>query len=341
MSAGDRIRLEHGSGGALSRQLVEEVIYPLFSSDAYAELSDAGAVSPGSDLVVTTDGYVVDPPFFPGGDIGRLAVFGTCNDLAVSGARPLCMALALVIEEGFPMADLCRLLASAAAAAGEAGVRVVTGDTKVVPRGAGGGVYITTTAVGRRLSSHPLSPSKIREGDRVLVSGPVGSHGLAILAARESLPVGAGLRSDAALLFPLAAGLVGLGPSLRFMRDATRGGVAAVLNEAASPPAPRSAAWGIEVDEDAFPVLPEVRTAAALLGLSPLEVANEGVLVAVVDSGVEAAALGALRAHPLGRLSAAVGTVTSSRPGAVVLRTGIGGRRILDFPRGLLLPRIC
>jgi hydrogenase expression/formation protein HypE len=320
---------------------VEELIHPAFRSDAYPELSDAGPVAPGSDLLVTTDGYVVDPPFFPGGDIGRLAVFGTCNDLAVSGAEPLCLALALVIEEGFPLADLRRLLDSAAAAAREAGVRVVTGDTKVVPRGAGGGIYVTTTGIGRRLSSHPLSPSAIRVGDRLLVTGPVGSHGLAILAARESLPVGADLRSDTALLFPLAAGLVGLGPSLRFMRDATRGGVAAVLNEAASSSLPGAAAWGIEVEEEAFPVLPEVRTAAALLGLSPLEVANEGVLVAVVDAGVEAAALELLRAHPLGRHSAAVGTVTVSRPGAVVLRTAIGGKRILDFPRGLLLPRIC
>jgi hydrogenase expression/formation protein HypE len=330
------IRLEHGSGGALSRDLVESLIHPLLKSDAYPELLDAGLVEPGSDLLLTTDGYVVDPPFFPGGDIGRLSVFGTCNDLSVCGARPLSLSLSLIIEEGFGVADLTRALESAAAAASEAGVRIVTGDTKVVPRGRGGGLFMTTAGVGRREFPHGLSPTRIREGDRVIVSGPVGAHGLAVLAARESLPVGKGLRSDMAFLHPAARLLFALGEGLRFMRDATRGGVAAVLNEAV-----RGTAFGLEVDETAFPVSGEVLAVSSLLGVNPLETANEGVFVAFVDPGTEAAALRALAAHPLGREARSVGHVSNKNPQSVILTTRIGGRRVLDFPRGLLLPRIC
>jgi len=344
MSTDDLVRLEHGSGGALSRELVETVIYPAFRSEAYPELSDASPAYPGADILVTTDGYVVDPPFFPGGDVGRLSVFGTCNDLAVSGAEPLCLSLGLIVEEGFPLDDLRRLVLSAAGAAAEARTRVVTGDTKVVPRGTGGGVYFTTTAVGRRIFPHPLSPSRLREGDAVIVSGPVGAHGLAILAARERLPVGASLRSDTALLFPLAAALFPLGERLRFMRDATRGGVAAVLNEIVSAGPDRRARLGIEVEEEAIPVSPEVRAVSGLLGLNPLEVANEGVLVAVVDGRAAGEALAALkgcRGSAAGIGAAVVGRVTVERPGVVMMRTSIGGLRILDFPRGLLLPRIC
>jgi hydrogenase expression/formation protein HypE len=335
------ISLEHGSGGALSRELVETVIYPAFRSDAYPELSDAGPIEPGADLLVTTDGYVVDPPFFPGGDIGRLAVFGTCNDLAVSGAEPVCLSLALIVEEGFPLDDLRRAITSAAQAAREAGVRVVTGDTKVVPKGTGGGIYITTTGIGRRVFPHSLSASRIDKGDSVVVSGPIGAHGLAILAARESLPVGAGLVSDTALLFPLASGLCSLGGSLRFMRDATRGGVAAVLNEIAGTGASGGLGWGIEVEEESFPVSPEVRTVSDLLGLNPLEVANEGVLVAVVADSAMREALAILHALPGGREASRVGRVSAGRPGTVTMRTRIGGTRLLDYPRGLLLPRIC
>ncbi len=335
------IRLEHGSGGALSRELVETLIYPAFRSEAYSELSDAGPISPGAELLMTTDGYVVDPPFFPGGDIGRLAVFGTCNDLAVSGAEPVCMSLALIIEEGFPYEDLRRVIQSAAAAARAAGVRVVTGDTKVVPIGTGGGVYITTTGIGRRMFPHSLSVSRIGEGDAVIVSGPIGEHGLAILAARESLPVGSGLLSDTALLFPLASGLFSLGSSLRFLRDATRGGVAAVLNEIVGTGASGGPGWGIEVDEESFPVSPEVRTVSDLLGLNPLEVANEGVLVAVVAESALRQALAILHALPGGRAASSVGRVIARNPRTVTMRTRIGGTRVLDYPRGLLLPRIC
>lgn len=330
------IRLEHGSGGALSRDLVESVIHPFFRSASYPELSDSSPVEAGSDFLMTTDGYVVDPPFFPGGDIGGLSVWGTCNDLAVCGAKPICVSLALVLEEGFAVADLRRVLESAAAAAREADTRIVTGDTKVVPRGKGGGIFVTTAGLGRRTFPGVLSPSRIREGDSVIISGPIGSHGLTVLAARESLPVAGALRSDMAFLYPLASLLFPLGDSLRFLRDATRGGIAAVLNEAV-----HGAAWGIRMGEAEIPVTEEVRTVADLLGLNPLEIANEGVFVAVVAAPEEAAALRALRAHPLGRAARRVGHVSVENPGTVLMTTRIGGTRRVDFPRGLLLPRIC
>ena len=333
---GDTVRIEHGSGGALSRDLVQQVIYPAFRSDSYPELLDAGAVGDGSDLLLTTDGYVVDPPFFPGGDIGRLAIFGTCNDLAVSGARPVCISVALVIEEGFPLDDVRRAVESAAAAAREAGVRVVTGDTKVVPRGKGGGLFITTAGVGRKVFPHSLSPRRIKEGDLVILSGPIGAHGLTVLAARESLPVGSSLRSDAACLFPAAESLFSLGGELRFLRDATRGGLSSVLNEVV-----QGADWGVRVVEEDLPISPEVRTVSSLLGLNPMEIANEGVFVAVVSPGAESQALSALRAQPLGRDARTVGRVTAETPGRVLAETRVGGTRVVDFPRGLLLPRIC
>jgi len=343
MSADVLIRLEHGSGGALSRDLVESVIYPAFASDAYAELSDATSIASGSELLLTTDGYVVDPPFFPGGDIGRLCVFGTCNDLAVCGARAVSLSLAMVIEEGFPVSQLQRALASAAEAAREAGTRIITGDTKVVPRGKGGGLFLTTAGVGTRVFPHPLSPSAVRLGDAVIVSGPLGAHGITILAARESLPVGDTLRSDAASLYPLTSALFPLGQSLHFMRDATRGGVAAVLNEVAGSASlgASGASWGIEVEEDEFPVNQDVRAICDLLGLNPLEIANEGVFVAFVAAEAADKALEALRSLALGSQSRVVGRVTSRNPGEVIMTTSIGGKRVLDFPRGLLLPRIC
>ena len=330
------MRLEHGSGGALSRDLVEQLIHPLFKSDSFPELLDAGPVENGSEILMTTDGYVVDPPFFPGGDIGRLSIFGTCNDLSVSGAKPLGFSLALVIEEGFQIEDLRRALASAAEAAREAGARVVTGDTKVVPRGRGGGLYITSTGVGRKVFPFSLSPLQIEPGDAVIVSAPIGAHGLTVLAARESLPVAASLRSDVACLFPPVSALFPLNRNLRFMRDATRGGIASVLNEIA-----QGSPWGIIMEDAAMPVSDDVRTVASLLGLNPLEVANEGVFVAVVADGFEAAALDILHAQPLGREARCVARVSAECPGMVLTRTRVGGTRVVDFPRGLLLPRIC
>ncbi|MGA2641340.1 MAG: hydrogenase expression/formation protein HypE [Spirochaetia bacterium] len=330
------IRLEHGSGGALSRDLVENVIHPFFRSDSYSELLDAGPLEDGSDLLMTTDGYVVDPPFFPGGDIGRLSIFGTCNDLAVSGAKAICISLALVIEEGFPVADLRRALASAAEAARGAEVRIITGDTKVVPRGKGGGLFITTTGVGRRVFPLPLSPGRVEAGDALIVSAPIGSHGLTVLAARESLPVAESLRSDMACLYPSVSALFPLAEKLRFMRDATRGGIASVLNEVV-----RSSPLGIAVEDEAFPVTDEVRTVSSLLGLNPLEIANEGVFIAVVAGSAKDQALDVLHSHPLGRDARVVGRVSADAPGRVLVTTRVGGTRFVDFPRGLLLPRIC
>jgi len=337
LSISERITLEHGSGGALSRQLTEQLIYPILSNDAYRELADATDFEIPGRTFITTDTYVVDPVFFPGGDIGTLGVFGTCNDLAVCGARPRYLTVGLVLEEGFPTADLRRVLESVRASAEQAEVRVISGDTKVVPSGKGGGIFLNTTGVGEALGDHLLSVNNIKEGDSVLVSGPVGSHGLAILAIREGLKIGATLQSDCAPLFPLCEALYALGGSLRFMRDATRGGVAAVLNEAVA----ENRKCGMEIQETAFPISGTVAAASDLLGLNPLEIANEGVMIAVVAPKAAAEALSRLRSFQTGREACQVGVVSVRHPGRVILETAVGGRRILDLPRGLLLPRIC
>jgi hydrogenase expression/formation protein HypE len=337
LSLSERITLEHGSGGALSRQLTEQLIYPILSNPAYRELSDATAFEVAGRTFITTDTYVVDPIFFPGGDIGTLGVFGTCNDLSVCGARPLYLTIGLVLEEGFPTADLRRVLESIRGAAEQVGVRVISGDTKVVPAGKGGGIFLNTTGIGEAMGDYLLSVQNIREGDAVLVSGPVGGHGLAILASREGLKVGANLRSDCAPLFPLCEALYTLGEQLRFMRDATRGGVAAVLNEAVA----ENRECGMEIRETAFPISGTVEAASDLLGLNPLEIANEGVMIAVVAPEVVEQALSLLRSFQIGREACRVGAVSTRHPGRVVLETAVGGRRILDLPRGLLLPRIC
>jgi hydrogenase expression/formation protein HypE len=332
------IRLEHGSGGELSRRLVEEVIHPYVRCPASADLPDAARLDLHGPIALTTDSYVVDPPFFPGSDIGRLAVFGTCNDLAVSGARARALTLALVLEEGLPIAVLHRVLASVKAAAAEAGVEVVTGDTKVVGRADSGrhpGLYVNTAGVGEVVCEH-LGPSLVRPGDRLIVSGPLGAHGVAVLGARQNLRVAAGIRSDCALLWPLAERLFRLGPSVRFLRDATRGGLAAVTNELC-----RGALFGITLREASLPSDPDVAAALDLLGLDALEVANEGVLVAVVAADAAEAAVASLRSHPTAAHAAIAGEITAAEGGRVVLETQIGGRRLVDFPRGLLLPRIC
>jgi hydrogenase expression/formation protein HypE len=337
LSLSERITLEHGSGGALSRQLTEELIYPILSNDAYRELADSTAFEIGGRTFITTDTYVVDPVFFPGGDIGTLGVFGTCNDLAVCGARPRYLTIGLVLEEGFPISDLRRVLESIRSACEQVGVRVISGDTKVVPSGKGGGIFLNTTGVGEALGDHLLSATNIREGDSVLVSGPVGAHGLAILASRAGLKIAAGLRSDCASLFPLCQALYELGGSLRFMRDATRGGAAAVLNEAIA----GNRNCGMEIQETSFPISGTVEAASDLLGLNPLEIANEGVMIAVVAADAATQALSRLHSFQLGREACRIGVVSARHPGRVILETAVGGRRILDLPRGLLLPRIC
>lgn len=332
----DSIKLEHGSGGALSRELVEEIIYPHLAGAAYPSLSDGTYVSCRDAMCMTTDTYVVDPIFFPGGDIGKLAVFGTCNDLAVSGAEPKYLSLGFLLEEGFPIEDLVRILKSIAEAAESSGVSVVTGDTKVVPAGKGGGIYINSTGIGAKVFPGQLDPSRIGEGNVIIASGPVGAHGIAVLASRENLPVGGGIRSDCANLYPLCSDLFALGDGLLFLRDATRGGVAAILNEIVS-----GLTTGILVREADIPVDEGVRVAAGILGLNPLEIANEGVCIAVVAKDGESAATSALRRHEAGKGAVVIGEVTGEFPGKVILKTRVGGWRTLDIPRGILLPRIC
>ena len=333
---GEVVRLEHGSGGAASRELIDRCIYPHFHGKEYPELSDATAFTLDEGGFLTTDIYVIDPPVFPGGNIGRLAVLGTCNDLAVAGGRPAFLTVGLVLEEGFPLDVLDTILASLAQASSETGAVVLSGDTKVVPAGKGGGIFINTAGIGERVFPHSLTPRRVQTGDRVIVTGPIGSHGISILSAREGLDIGKDIQSDLAFLFPLCKILFSYGDSLRFARDATRGGVAAILNEAC-----RENRFGILAREEAFPVVEEVRVAADLLGLDPLEIANEGVMLAVLASETADDACQKLRKHPLGRMSRIVGEITGENTGRVVLETRIGGRRILDLPRGLLLPRIC
>ncbi len=330
------IRLEHGSGGSLSRELVEEVIYPRLKNSTYTALTDGTVIPVEGTAVFTTDTYVVDPPFFPGGDIGTLAVFGTCNDLSVSGARPRYLSLGFILEEGFPVSDLERILESLKAAAAEADVAIVTGDTKVVPKGKGGGIYINSSGVGTLLFETELGPQRILLGDKIVVSSPVGEHGIAVLAAREKLSVAKNLSSDCRPLHPACRTLLRFGDAVRFMRDATRGGLAAIFNEAVN-----GLDVGFRIDEEAVPVKETVRTVSEILGLNPFEVANEGVLVAVVDRvRAEEVTAGLREVEGCGE-AAVVGEVIEGPKGKVLLSTAVGGSRILDFPRGLLLPRIC
>jgi hydrogenase expression/formation protein HypE len=336
LGPGDRVLLAHGEGARLTRRLIRDEILAALDNDYLRPLADAAVLPPvAGRLVFTTDGHAVSPLFFPGGDIGRLAVCGTVNDLAVCGATPLYLSLGLIVEEGLPLADLRRVLRSVAAAARECGVAVVTGDTKVVPRGAADGLFLHTAGVGRLADGVTLGAGLIRPGDAVLVSGTVGDHGLAVLAAREGF-ADTGLVSDTAPVHTLTAALLASGAAVRFLRDPTRGGVSAVLHEAAS-----AAGVGVELDEAAVPLSPAVRGAAELFGLDPLYVANEGKLVAVVSGESAEAALACLRSQPLGRAAARIGTVTDGPAGEVLVRGPLGQLRALDEPSGAPLPRIC
>ncbi len=335
--ADDRIVLAHGGGGRLTHQLIEKIFLPAFSNSMLEQRHD-GAVVPvnGARLAFTTDSFVVRPLIFPGGNIGDLAVNGTVNDLAMSGARPLHLSAAFVLEEGFPVADLRRIATSMAAAATRAGVQIITGDTKVVERGKADGCYITTAGVGVVDRPLQLGATHARPGDAVIVSGPVGDHGVTILLARGELQIESDLASDTAPLSDLVARLLDATTGVRCLRDATRGGVATIANEVAS-----AAGVAVVLDEAAVPVRPEVRGACELLGIDPLYVACEGRLVAVVDGDRTDAALDALRSHPLGRDAARIGTVREEPPGLVLLRTEFGGTRIVDLLIGDPLPRIC
>ena len=333
------ITLPHGAGGKASRALVEHVFLDAFGNPVLAELADAAAVTvDGTRLALTTDSFVVSPLFFPGGDIGELAVNGTVNDLAVSGARPLYLSAGLILEEGFPIADVRRIAASMASAAAQAGVQIVTGDTKVVQRGKADGCYINTTGVGWLDRPHRMDAASVRPGDVVLVSGPIGDHGITILLARGELDIDADLASDTAPLHAATAALLDSASDqgVRVMRDATRGGVATVLNEIAE-----AAQVAVVVDEAAVPVRPAVTGACELLGIDPLYVACEGRFVAIVDPADVEAGLAALRAAPGGEGAKVIGEVRADPPGLVLARTAFGGTRIVDTLVGDPLPRIC
>lgn len=333
----EQIVLGHGSGGRLTNELITRVFLPAFPSEVLAALEDQATVRAGAArLAFTTDSFVVRPLFFPGGDIGKLAVHGTVNDLAVGGAAPLFLAAAFILEEGLPIQDLQRIVASMRAACAEAGVALVTGDTKVVDRGKGDGVFITTTGIGLVPEGRSLSISAARPGDAVLVSGPLGDHGIAILSVREGLAFDTVLESDCAPLTELVTALLAAAPGTRCMRDPTRGGLSSALNELAA-----ASRAGVELSEPDIPLRPAVRGACEMLGLDPLYVACEGRLMAVCPAQEAGAALAALRAHPRGREAAIVGRIVADHPGLVTLRTLVGGERVVAMLAGEQLPRIC
>ena len=329
-----QITMAHGAGGKATQSLIEGLLLPAFGTDALSELGDAGFVG---DLALTTDSFVVKPIRFPGGSIGELAVNGTVNDLAVAGARPEALTLSLVLEEGLPTDDLRAEVEAIAAAARSAGVEIVGGDTKVVERGHADKMYICTTGMGRRDPRAAMSPRSLRPGDRILVSGPVGEHGMAVMLARGEFDLVAPIESDTAPLWPAVDALLdAAGTDLRCIRDATRGGVASVLNELA-----RASGVAILAQEGAVPVDPAVAGAAELLGIDPLYVANEGKLLAFVAPESADAALTALRAVPGCERAADIGEVKTEPPAMVLVDTAFGGRRVMDQLVGDPLPRIC
>jgi len=333
----DRIVLGHGSGGRLSAELLRDVFLPFFHSPILNMLDDQAVFEfRGARLAFTTDSFVVKPLFFRGGDIGSLAVFGTVNDLAMGGASPLYLSAGFILEEGLEIETLRRVAESMGRAANEIPVEIVTGDTKVVEKGSGDGVFINTTGIGLVPEGARLSPALVRPGDLVLLSGPIGDHGIAILAEREGIQFSTDLASDCAPLHGLVAAMLAVSLDIRAMRDPTRGGLSSALNEIAS-----RAGVGITIEESAIPVREEVRGACEMLGLDPLYVANEGKLVAFVAPHAAESVLAAMRRHPQGHDAALIGTVTDTHPGLVLLRTPLGTTRIVDMLPGDQLPRIC
>ena len=337
----DRILLAHGSGGQLSHELVERLFLKHFGNSILARLDDAAVIqAPGTRLAFTTDSYVVSPIFFPGGDIGKLAVCGTVNDLSMSGATPLYLSAGFILEEGLPLAELEPVVASMAATARSAKVQIVTGDTKVVDRGKADKLFINTAGVGSVPTDVELGSDRVRPGDAILLSGAVGDHGMTIMSQREGLRFASPLVSDCAPLNGLVAAMLKEegheAGAIHCMRDPTRGGLATTLNEIAG-----KAGVGIEIDEHAIPVREAVRAACELLGLDPLYVANEGKLAAFVAPKAAEALLAAMRAHEYGQEAAIIGRVTAEHASRVVLRTALGARRIVGMLVGEQLPRIC
>jgi len=338
-----RIDMSHGAGGRASAQLIDELFLKAFDNEWLRQGNDQAIfdappeLAQGGRLVMATDGHVVSPLFFPGGDLGCLCVHGTINDVAMSGARPLYLSAGFIIEEGFALSALKALVESMARASREAGVPIVTGDTKVVEQGKGDGVFITTTGVGVVPAGLRVGGALARPGDAILLSGSIGEHGVAVLSQRESLSFGTTIESDTAALHTLVADMVAAaGPHIRVMRDPTRGGLATTLNEIA-----RQSGVGMHLEEAHIPVLPEVEAACELLGLDPLYIANEGKLVAMCAPEATDALLAAMRAHPLGRRAARIGTVTQDDHHFVQMRSRFGGRRVVDWLTGEQLPRIC
>ena len=334
----ERITLAHGSGGKATHTLIDSIFLEAFRNPLLEMMEDQAVLHiGGARLAFTTDSYVVSPIFFPGGDIGDLAVNGTVNDLAMSGARPLYLSAGFILEEGFPVADLERIVTSMAKAAAEADVQIVTGDTKVVQRGKADGCYINTAGVGLIERPVELGANRCRPGDAIIVSGPIGDHGVTIMLARGELDIESDIVSDTAPLHGLVDALLDAAPDgVRALRDATRGGVATILNEMA-----KASQVAVIVEEDRVPVRPEATGACEILGIDPLYVACEGRLVAVVDGAQADVALAAIRSHPLGADAAIIGRMKDDPPGLVLLKTSFGGTRIVDMLVGDPLPRIC
>lgn len=331
------IVLGHGGGGKLSAELVEHLFLPAFHNEILANLGDSAALTVGNcRLAFSTDSFVVRPLFFPGGNIGSLAINGTVNDIAMSGAQPLYLSAGFILEEGLSLTDLGRIAQAMGLAARSAGVSLVTGDTKVVERGHGDGVFINTSGFGLIPAGVHIAPRNARPGDMVLLSGEIGLHGIAIMSVREGLEFGVEIESDCAALNGLVAEMLAVTGEIHVLRDPTRGGVASALNEIAW-----AAQVGIVYDERKLPVPEAVRSACDILGLDPIYVANEGKLLAIVPPTVAEQVVARMQQHPLGRQATIIGSVTDQHPGVVVARTGIGGRRVVDMQIGEQLPRIC
>lgn len=337
VSTYQEIVLAHGSGGKLSQRLIQSIVLPQFRSRLLEPLHDGATFTlNGSRIAFSTDSFVVSPLFFPGGDIGKLAIHGTVNDLAMCGARPLYLSAGFILEEGLPMDDFRRVVQSMREAAEEAGVELVTGDTKVVDRGKADRIFINTSGVGLVPEGVNIHPARAQPGDKVIVSGPIAEHGIAILSVREGLAFETEIASDTAPLNGLVTAMLATSQDVHVLRDPTRGGVTSALTEIA-----QSARSGIVLNEAFIPIREEVKGACEILGLDPLYVANEGKLVAIVSASDAECVLSAMRAHPLGREAAVIGEVTAEHPGFVLMKTRVGGTRVVDMLAGEQLPRIC
>lgn len=332
----DKIMLAHGSGGKLSHDLIEKVLVPCLANPLLNKLDDSAVFDVNGRLAFTTDSFVVNPIFFPGGNIGKLAVCGTVNDLSMSGARPLYLSLALIIEEGLPVAELQEIIKSIQKTAAEAGVQIITGDTKVVNRGSADKIFINTAGIGLLPEKIDISAANARPGDKIIINGNIGDHGIAVMSQREGLKFDLPVPSDCAPLNQLVADIISASNQIRCMRDPTRGGAATTLNEFA-----KQSNAGITIYEDKIPVNPAVLAACELLGLDPLYIANEGKLIAVVAPDDAEKVLASMQANKYGAGAVIIGEVTAEHPGQVIMKTTLGASRIIDIPVGELLPRIC